>query len=188
MAVPTRLRNQFLLSMPHLDDPHFAQTLTYICEHGDYGAMGLVINRSTGLNLPDLLSHLDLPPCSPTLTPHPIYDGGPVHQDRGFVLHGRCDDSWLNTQDITPEISVTSSMDILEAIASGQGPEDFLITLGYAGWGPGQLEEELSNNLWLSCPFNFDIMFRMPAEERLNAAASMLGINLNLLTAHAGHA
>lgn len=187
MAVPTRLRNQFLLSMPHLDDPNFAQTLTYICEHGDYGALGLVVNRYSGMQLPDLLSHLDLSP-KKDLSMYPVYDGGPVHPDRGFVLHGPESGDWLNTYDITPEISVTTSIDILEAIAEGKGPSEFLVTLGYAGWGPGQLEEELSNNLWLSCPFNFDIIFRMPAEERLNAAASMLGINLNLLTAHAGHA
>ncbi len=188
MAVPTRLRNQFLLSMPHLDDPNFAQTLTYICEHGDYGALGLVINRCSGLQLPDLLNHLDLPSGPIELARHPVYDGGPVHPDRGFVLHPHSAETWLNTQEITPDVSLTSSLDILEAIAANQGPDEFLVTLGYAGWGPGQLEEELSNNLWLSCPFNFDIIFRMPAEERLNAAASMLGINLNLLTAHAGHA
>lgn len=190
MASSTHLRHQFLLSMPHLEDPNFAQTLTYICDHSEYGAMGLIINRPAGMQLPELLSHLALNSDTPGLAEHPVYAGGPVHEDRGFVLHSpngyRAD--WLNTHRVTDEICLTTSLDILEAIAIGCGPDDFIITLGYAGWGPGQLERELADNLWLSCPANFDIMFRMPAEERLQAAASVLGINLNLLPAHAGHA
>lgn len=190
MASSTRLRNQFLISMPHLSDPNFAQTLTYICDHSEYGAMGLIINRPTGMRLPELLGHLQLNGEAETLKEQPVYTGGPVHADRGFVLHSpdgyRA--QWLNTHRVSNEVSLTTSLDILEALAIGCGPSDFVIALGYAGWGPGQLEEELSNNLWLSCPANSDIMFRMPAEERLQSAASMLGINLNLLTAHAGHA
>lgn len=190
MALTTGLRNQFLLSMPHLEDPNFAQTLTYICDHSEYGAMGLVINRSAGMQIHELLNHLDLDAVEPDSCSQPVYAGGPVHGDRGFVLHslGGRPNGWLCTQEITPDISLTTSLDILEAIAVGDGPNHFLVALGYAGWGPGQLEYELSENLWLSCPFNFDIMFRMPAEDRLQAATSVLGINLNLLTAHAGHA
>lgn len=190
MALTTGLRNQFLLSMPHLEDPHFAQTLIYICEHNEYGAMGLIVNRNAGVPIKELLSHLELEPIDPHNCQQPIYVGGPVHEDRGFVLHspGGGPNGWLCTREISPEVSLTTSLDILEAIALGEGPGHFLVALGYAGWGPGQLESELGENLWLSCPFNFDIMFRMRAENRLQAAASGLGINLNLLTAHAGHA
>jgi len=190
MASSTHLRNQFLLSMPHLEDPNFAHTLTYICDHSEYGALGLIINRPTGIQLRELLNHLPLDSSLTEQADHPIYAGGPVHEDRGFVLHSPdgAPDGWINTYQVTPEICLTTSLDVLEAIASGCGPSDFIIALGYAGWGPGQLERELSDNLWLSCPANFDIMFRMPAEERLQAAASVLGINLNLLPASAGHA
>ena len=113
-----------------------------------------------------------------------------MHEDRGFVLHTEAhgQSELLASHRINEDLLLTTSLDILEAIANGQAPEHFLVALGYAGWGPGQLEQELSDNLWLSCPYNFDILFRMPAEERLHAAASILGINLNLLTAHAGHA
>jgi putative transcriptional regulator len=152
--------------------------------------MGLVINRPAGIQLPELLSHLELNDETAALAQRPVYAGGPVHEDRGFVLHtpdGYRSD-WLNSHRVTPDISLTTSLDVLEAIAIGCGPSAFIVALGYAGWGPGQLEQELSDNLWLSCSANFDIMFRMPAEERLQAAASILGINLNLLTAHAGHA
>ncbi|KEA65180.1 UPF0301 protein YqgE [Marinobacterium lacunae] len=190
MALTHGLRNQFLLSMPHLEDPNFAQTLTYICDHSEYGAMGLIINRSAGMPIQELLSHLDLKVDVPLRCQQPVYTGGPVHEDRGFVLHGTepATGGWLCSHEITPDISLTTSLDILEAIARGEGPADYLVALGYAGWGPGQLEAEFSENLWLSCPSNFDIMFRMPPEDRLQAAASVLGINLSLLTAHAGHA
>ncbi|GGB97623.1 UPF0301 protein AlgH [Marinobacterium zhoushanense] len=190
MAPTTGLRNQFLLSMPHLEDPNFAQTLTYICDHSDYGAMGLIINRCAGMPLQELMSHLELQAVDPQGCQQPVYTGGPVHEDRGFVLHSMEDGPgpWLCTYEVTANIGLTTSLDILEALAKGKGPREFLVALGYAGWGPGQLEAELSENLWLSCPANFDIMFRMPAEDRLQAAASVLGINLNLLTANAGHA
>lgn len=190
MASPTSLRDQFLISMPHLQDRHFAHTVTYICDHSEYGAMGLVINRPSGMELSQLLPHLELQPGQPELAAIPVYAGGPVHEDRGFVLHrpDAAHNSWLSSHPITDDISLTSSLDILEAIVHGYGPSEYLLALGYAGWGPGQLEQELSDNLWLSCPANLDILFRMPAEERLQAAASILGINLNLLTAHAGHA
>ncbi len=190
MASPTSLRDQFLISMPHLQDRHFAHSVSYICDHSEYGAMGLVINRPSGLALTELLAHLELQPADNASFPIPIYAGGPVHEDRGFVLH-RPDgphNSWLSSHPVTEEVSLTTSLDILEAITHDRGPSEYLIALGYAGWGPGQLEQELSDNLWLSCPANLDILFRMPAEERLQAAASILGINLNLLTAHAGHA
>ncbi|MBS97997.1 MAG: YqgE/AlgH family protein [Oceanospirillaceae bacterium] len=190
MTSSSDLRHQFLISMPHLSDPCFAQTLTFICDHSEYGAMGLIINRTCGMELGDLLNHLELPARGDRFAQQPVFDGGPVHEDRGFVLHTEAhgQSELLASHRINEDLLLTTSLDILEAIANGQAPEHFLVALGYAGWGPGQLEQELSDNLWLSCPYNFDILFRMPAEERLHAAASILGINLNLLTAHAGHA
>lgn len=189
MQEPTSLRDHLLISMPHLADQHFSRTVTYICDHSEYGAMGIVINRPAGIMVHDLLSHIDLDYSRFALLPTPVYAGGPVHTDRGFVLHlNHPGQTWLSSHAVTPEISLTTSIDILEALAMGQGPERFLVALGYAGWGPGQLEQELTENSWLSCPANSDILFEIPAEERLQAAASVLGVNLQLMTAHAGHA
>ncbi|WP_027857863.1 YqgE/AlgH family protein [Marinobacterium jannaschii] len=184
------LRGHFLLSMPHLDDPHFGQSVTYICDHNEYGAMGIVINRPLNLDLFELFSHLEMP--HQALSPAEnctIFDGGPVRPEHGFVLHpAEVNRNWLASYEIDDGICLTSSLDILEAIAGGEGPQQFLIALGYAGWAAGQLEHELAQNSWLSCSANLDIMFRQPAEERLHAAAATLGVNLDLLTAQPGHA
>lgn len=187
---PSSLRDHFLISMPHMHDLHFAQTVTYICDHSEYGAMGIVINRAIDLHLNDLLKHLDVEKTLQVQDNRQIYAGGPVQGERGFVLHRLQTEAspWLASYQVTDEVCLTTSIDILEAIASGAGPKDALIALGYAGWGAGQLEKEISENAWLSCPANLDIMFRIPADERLQAAASTLGINLDLLTAQAGHA
>ncbi|NVK39690.1 MAG: YqgE/AlgH family protein [Oceanospirillaceae bacterium] len=185
------LRDHFLISMPHMHDLHFAQTVTYICDHSEYGAMGIVINRQIDLQLNDLLKHLELEREIQVRDNRPIYAGGPVQGERGFVLHRTPQGTtppWLASYQVTDEVCLTTSIDILEAIACGSGPSDALIALGYAGWGAGQLEREISENAWLSCPANLDIIFRIPADERLQAAASTLGINLDLLTAQAGHA
>ncbi|RAU18804.1 YqgE/AlgH family protein [Nitrincola tibetensis] len=182
------LRDHFLISMPHLSDPHFSQTLTYICDHSEYGAMGIIINRPAGILVHDLFTHIDIDYSQVAIAPTPVYNGGPVHEDRGFVLHRSTLRNWISCHSITSDISLTTSMDILEALALGEGPEEFLVALGYAGWGPGQLEQEIRDNVWLSCQANSDILFRLPAEERLQAAANTLGVNLHLMTSHAGHA
>lgn len=149
--------------------------------------MGLIVNRPLELNLTDLLSHLEIP-SHPSNKEVKVYEGGPVQTDRGFVLHKSfLGNPWLSTHQITDDIYLTTSLDILEALAQTNSGEA-LVALGHAGWGPGQLEKEISDNVWLSCPSNSDIMFNMPASERMQAAAAMLGINLNLLTAHSGHA
>ncbi|UFH49676.1 YqgE/AlgH family protein [Pseudomonas sp. KNUC1026] len=184
---PTYLKHQFLIAMPHMADPNFAHTLTYIVEHSDSGAMGLIINRPQGLSLADILEQLqpDIePPLSAQLVP--IYAGGPVQTDRGFVLH-----SSGPTYQATVElggISLSTSQDALFAIADGLGPKHSLITLGYAGWESGQLEAELADNAWLTCPFDADILFNTEPDLRLNAAARRLGVDLSLLTSQAGHA
>ena len=193
MSQSGSLRDHFLISMPHLNDDAFARSLTYMCDHSEYGAMGFMINRAIGVSLTEILVHLDSmkeQDIRRDLTDNiPVYDGGPVHEERGYILHPYSDkDDWMASYCVSDTLALTSSLDILEAIARGQGPKEFLIALGHAGWGPGQLEKELSDNLWLSCQADLDIIFRMPAEERLQAAASTMGINLNLLSAHAGHA
>lgn len=185
----TSLRDHFLISMPHLLDDTFAQTVVYMCDHSEYGAMGIVVNRPSGIRMCDLLSHLGLDNQTGLASHRPIFNGGPVRDDRGFVLHTHSSDQhWLSSHTINDELSLTTSLDILEAIARDEGPDTFLVALGYAGWGPEQLEQELRDNLWLSCPANSDILFHLPLEDRLQAAAATLGINLNLMPAHAGHA
>lgn len=184
---PSYLKHHFLIAMPHMADPNFAQTVTYLVEHNEQGAMGLVINRPNGLNLADVLEQLrpDEPP--PALCQSlPIFAGGPVQTDRGFVLHP-AGHSFQATLELG-ELALSTSQDALFAIADGNGPARHLITLGYAGWEAGQLETELAENAWLTCPADSDILFDTPFDQRLSAAAARLGINLSLLTAQAGHA
>ena len=187
MGFSTSLTNHFLIAMPGLQDPNFSRTVIYVCEHSDQGAMGIIINRPTEVTLGELLDQLDISTRLNTVRDTLVYQGGPVQTDRGFVLHtaGPAFDSTLNIND---KISVTTSRDVLEAIAHGEGPAQTLIALGYAGWGGGQLEQELSANSWLSGPTDGGIMFRLDAESRWLAAAKLLGVDLNLLSGEAGHA
>jgi putative transcriptional regulator len=187
MSFSTSLTNHFLIAMPGLQDPNFSRTVTYVCEHTDQGAMGIVINRPLDVRLGELLDQLDIVALRPTVEQIPVYQGGPVQTDRGFVLHtsGPTFDSTLS---ITSDISVTTSRDVLEAIASGEGPDQTLVALGYAGWGSGQLEQEMSANAWLSGPASHEIIFRMDPGARWLAAAQLLGVDLNLLSGEAGHA
>lgn len=187
MNEPTCLRHHFLIAMPALDDPHFFQTVTYITEHDANGALGLVINRPLQMNLGELLEHLDISATEPEIAQMPVYYGGPVQPSQGFVLHSPLG-HWDSTLRLTNKIGVTTSRDILHALANGQGPRHLLVVLGYAGWGPGQLEREMADNAWLSSAFDFDILFTVPNEERWQAAASLLGVNLHLLSSHVGHA
>lgn len=183
------LSNHFLISMPHLNDQHFSQTVTYICDHSEYGAMGLVVNRPVGITLAELCDHLNLPCSSIANQQQQIYSGGPVRSDRGYVLHKSQDPmEWSNSHCVADDIFLSTSIDAIEAAADGRFKHDYLVALGCAGWSPGQLEQEMSDNVWLSCPANSDILFSIPAGDRLQAAASILGINLDLLTAHTGHA
>lgn len=187
MGFSTSLTNHFLIAMPGLQDPNFSRTVTYICEHTEQGAMGIVINRPTEVSLGDLLFQLDISTHLESVLKAPVYQGGPVQTDRGFVLHtpGPSFDSTLNINDM---LSITTSRDVLEAIAGGDGPQHSLIALGYAGWGSGQLEQELSANAWLSGPADSQIIFQLNPESRWRAAARLLGIDMNLLSGEAGHA
>lgn len=181
------LRDHFLISMPHMHDGNFAQSLTYICDHNEEGAMGIIINRPMDLSFQALLSHLEID-ADHEATPQPIYAGGPVQTDKGFVLHLSTEQEWLSSYEVSDSVSITSSLDILEDLANNKQQIPSLVALGYAGWGAGQLEEEIRQNAWLSCPANLDILFHIPAEQRLHAAAASLGVNLDLMTAQSGHA
>lgn len=187
MSSETNLTNHFLIAMPGLEDPNFFHTVTYICEHTSDGAMGIVINRPMDLQLSDIFEQLEIKIVSPKLAEQPVYLGGPVQSDRGFVLHDSATE-WNSTLRITPDICVTTSLDILEAIASDKGPAHSLIALGYAGWGAGQLESELAQNAWLNGPAKSDIIFQRASQERWQAAADLLGVDLNLLSSDTGHA
>ena len=181
------LSNHFLIAMPTLDDPNFHHTTTYICEHNEDGALGVVINRPLEIQLGEILRHMDMTTDIEAVETQTVYMGGPVQSDRGFVLHEPLGD-WEATLKVTDTIGITSSRDILADIARGEGPEHAIITLGYAGWGAGQLEQELAENTWLSGPASSKIVFQTPSSERWLAAAALLGIDLNLMSSDTGHA
>jgi len=183
----TCLTNHFLIAMPQLHDPNFFHSVTYICQHDEHGAMGIMINRPTEMQLNEIFEHLEIDNSDTALGRKPIYSGGPVQPDRGFVLHTP-GANWQGTMFISDEIALTASSDILNDIARHHGPKEMLVALGYAGWGAGQLEEEMAQNTWLSVPANAGIIFNLPYEQRWHAAASLLGIDLKLLSDTVGHA
>lgn len=183
----TRLANHFLIAMPNLADPNFSRTVTYLCDHNEDGAMGLVINRPLDLSFAELAAQVEVEVAHPEQASAPIYQGGPVQGERGFVLHRPTGD-WEATLNVTDGIGLTLSRDIVEAIAAGQGPGEWLLTLGYAGWGAGQLEAELAANTWLSGPADPAILFELPVERRWEAAAALLGVDITLLSTDIGHA
>lgn len=187
MTDNTYLNNQFLIAMPGLQDPHFFHTVTYLCQHNQEGALGIVINRPTGMKLKDIFDQMGIETDLEHIASTPVFAGGPVQQERGFVIHSPCQKQWDSSIATSDTIILTSSRDVLEAIAKGEGPEHFLIALGYAGWGSGQLEKEIVENAWLNTPCGEAILFDTPISERWNAAASQLGIDINRLTTSAGH-
>ncbi len=182
-----RLANHFLIAMPTLADPNFSQTVTYVCEHSEHGAMGIVINRPTEVTLGDLFQHLELETNEYCPFDDTVFVGGPVKRDRGFVLHTP-DVPWESSIQISEDVALTTSRDILAALALGKGPDNCLVALGYAGWGAGQLEEEMAQNAWLSGPADPGVIFRTATEERWRAAALRLGIDISRLSFEAGHA
>jgi putative transcriptional regulator len=186
MTDTTYLNNQFLIAMPNLTDPGFFHTVTYLCQHNADGALGIVINRQIDMKLGDIFKQMQINVTFPTAAEAPVFFGGPVQQERGFVIHNPCG-RWDSSISISDEISLTTSRDILEAIAIGEGPEQYLVALGYAGWGEGQLEQEIVNNAWLNTPSGNDIIFNTPVNQRWQAAAHQIGIDINQLTAPAGH-
>ena len=181
------LTHHFLIAMPAMADPHFSRTLTYICEHNDQGALGIVVNRPLEMTLQALLEQVSIPPAGGKFKSVPIHFGGPVQVDRGFVLHSPLG-QWQSTLAVSAEIGLTTSKDILQAVARGEGPGKLFVTLGYAGWAPGQLEHELALNAWLTVQASPDVIFDLPVEQRLSAAMSLLGIDFASLSEQAGHA
>ncbi len=181
------LSNHFLIAMPAMGDPNFDRTVTFICEHTADGALGLVINRPTNLDLSDIFSQMPANSDDPAVNATPILQGGPVQIERGFVIHDG-DREWNSTLKVSDAVRVTTSRDILESMAAGQGPARSLVAIGYAGWGAGQLETEMAANAWLTVPATEAILFDVPFDQRWRAAAALIGIDLDLLSPEAGHA
>jgi putative transcriptional regulator len=181
------LTHHFLIAMPAMADPNFARTLTYVAEHNDQGALGIIVNRPTDMNLATLFERVDVALEAHGFADQPVYFGGPVQTDRGFVLH-RPAGEWHSTLRVNDEVALTSSRDILQAMGSRGEPAEVLITLGYAGWAAGQLEQELADNAWLTVPADMSIVFELPPEERLAAAMQKLGFDFANLSEFAGHA
>ena len=181
------LRHHFLIAMPAMADSHFAKTLIYVCEHNEQGALGIIVNRPTNLPLGELFAQTKIPSGEFELTNRPVYFGGPVQTDRGFVLHNPVG-QWQSTLIINDNLGLTTSKDILLAVGAGLEPKNLLLTLGYSGWAQGQLEHELTQNAWLTVPASERILFELPSEERLFAAMALLGIDYASLSEYAGHA
>jgi putative transcriptional regulator len=181
------LTHHFLIAMPNMADPYFARSLTYICEHNEQGALGIVINRPIDLTLQSLYERLDMKLQQAELYDIPVYFGGPVQTDRGFVLHSPLG-QWSSTLAVKDDIGLTTSKDILESVGQGEGPRQILVTLGYSGWAAGQLEHEIKQNAWLSVEAREQIIFDLPAESRLAAAMELLGVSFASLSDEAGHA
>ncbi len=183
------LKAQLLIAMPGLAGSDFGHSVIYICEHNPDGAMGLIINQPLELPLENIFRQLNLS-CPEKVAAQPLLLGGPVQQQRGFILHRHTDKQWQSTVVIDDEVSLTVSQDILEAMASddGDGPTDALITLGYAGWSAGQLEQELLDNAWLTAPADTQCLFDTPFSLRASEAAARIGINLDQLSTSVGHA
>lgn len=188
MGTYTTLRNHFLIAMPSLLDPNFAQTVTYICEHSSAGAMGIVINLPLSLRLREIFQNMNINSQHEKLNQQPVLAGGPLQPERGFVLHPASNKHWASSLELSNKITVTTSRDILEAMADKQEPPNAIVALGYAAWEGGQLEQEIASNAWLCGPAEPRILFEVPAAERRAAAAALLGINLHCLSTEAGHA
>ena len=187
MTTPDYLINQFLIAMPNLADTNFSHTVSYLCQHNEEGALAIVINRPTGMNLGNILEQMGISSSSQEINNTPVFAGGPVQQERGFIIHNTNSSTWDSSIPISDTTCLTSSRDILEAIAEGKGPDQFLVALGYAGWGYGQLEKEIINNAWLNTPYEANILYKTPIKQRWIEAANQIGIDINQLTAPAGH-
>ncbi|WP_295995505.1 YqgE/AlgH family protein [Rugamonas sp.] len=184
------LANHFLIAMPSMEDPVFSGTVVYVCEHNENGVLGVVINKPTDMTMQVLFERIDLKlqaGLDMPISDAPIMFGGPVQDDRGFVLHTP-GTRYSSSLTVTDEVAFTTSIDVLEAVAAGTGPSRMLVSIGYSGWSPGQLEDEIGRNGWLTVGADARILFEMPVEERYVAAMRLLGIDPLMLTSEAGHA
>jgi putative transcriptional regulator len=195
-SAPINLTNHFLIAMPGLEDALFGKSVVYVCEHTPRGALGLVINKPADLNLSALFSKVDLPLKRADLTDKPVFQGGPVQTERGFVLHEpiyigtepQSETLYASTMRIPGGLEMTTSKDVLEALSSGNGPLKVLITLGYAAWGEGQLESELGENSWLTVDATREVIFDTPVEQRYERALGLLGLQSWMISNQVGHA
>ena len=193
-GAPVNFTNQFLIAMPSLRDGTFAGTVVYMCEHTEKGALGLVINKPIDITLKNLFEKVELSLDREDLASKPVYFGGPVQTERGFVLHeslgGAGDEGghYNSSLRIPGGLEMTTSKDVLEALSSGAGPKKILVTLGYSGWGAGQLEDEMQRNGWINVNAEPAIIFDTPVEQRYERALSLLGIDARMLSQEAGHA
>ena len=188
MSLPDEnLSNQLLIALPALSDPNFSRAVALICQHDEQGAMGVVVNRPSEYTLGQVLSQMGIGSDDEALCARTVLHGGPVHQERGFVLHdgGR---EWDSSLQVADGLYLTTSRDILEAMAAGEGPEHVAVALGCAGWGAGQLEQEIAENSWMTAPADADLLFRAPLEQRWQAAAGLVGVNFERMTHYSGRA
>lgn len=183
----TYLTGQLLIAMPGLGDPNFDHTVTYVCDHNEDGALGIVVNRPTDMTLGQVLQQMELPAMEDGVGVQPVLQGGPVQPERGFVLHDSGAE-YASTLEVADGVRITTSKDILEALAAGIGPQRCLFALGYAGWAEGQLEAEMSANAWLTVPGAPEILFETPFENRWRRAAELIGVDITALSSGAGHA
>jgi putative transcriptional regulator len=181
------LANHLLVAMPSLTESNFAQTVVLICEHTERAALGIVLNKPLGMKLGDVMAQMKLEPQHIQIGEQAVLRGGPVHVDRGFVLH-RPGGAWDSTHRISEQVQVTTSRDVLAAMAQGTGPDDAFVALGYAGWEAGQLEREMLDNAWLTLPMDEHIVFELPFEDRWHAAWQLLGVDSSRVSFTAGHA
>lgn len=190
------LTGHFLIAMPAMADKNFARTLTLVCEHNDQGALGVIVNRPIDMSLEDLFERIELTLESPRFQGQPVYFGGPVQTDRGFVLHepffagaDKPDEPvYASTMSIPGGLEMTTSKDVLEALSTGNGPRRVLVSLGYSAWGEGQLESELGDNSWLTVDADLSVIFDTPVHQRYDKALELLGLQVWMLSPQAGHA
>jgi len=181
------LANQFLIAMPNMADPNFSRTVTFLFEHNEKGAMGIVINRPTQMHLVEVFQQLRLPCSNQAIEQQPVLQGGPVNIEQGFVIH-RHEGKWEYSVTVSDTVQITTSKDILAAMARGEGPPSAIVALGYAGWAAGQLEAELINNAWLTVAADDSVLFDTPYAQRWQAAVGLLGVDASRIGPDAGHA
>jgi putative transcriptional regulator len=184
---PASLVDKCLIATPAIKDPIFASSLVYMCEHSENGSMGLVVNHETSQVLDDIFLQLDIQCEDEAVRNQPVYIGGPVQLEQGFVLHSS-EGRWQNSVEVSSGINLTSSLDILRAIADGEGPDDYLVILGFSGWASGQLESELQQNSWLTSTCNADLLFHEKPEDKWQVAFNTLGFDINMLSPVSGNA
>jgi putative transcriptional regulator len=187
MSDPVYLTNQLLIAMPYMGDPNFAQAVALVCDHNSQGALGLILNKPLPMRMGEIFDQLEIELGKGPLWERHVLRGGPMQTDRGFVVHRACGE-WDSTLKVSDALHVTTSRDILAAMARGQGPEEAVVALGYAGWDGGQLEEELRANAWLSAPVDLGLIFDLPFESRWLAAGRLLGVELSRVSPTGGNA